>query len=221
MPKWRSKHAPFVATNAVVALFAILGGCGGIRKLDEAVMHEGPDLRLKLVRYRENLPPHFVGEIFRVQCASRNTADSPGHETQDPGWVALGRGAALGSKSAAEVIERERGNYIVGPDGVLVWTGNGVQVSFDACASFRAWYPTAVPRDLVIPVERPPYCAPVGTADCSGIDFMDARLPRYEAIQVTPAGEVSFVARSAAFRARNGIRVRSTDSGRTWSVEAR
>ena len=73
-------------------------------------MHESPDLRLKVVRYHENRPLHFVGEVFRVQCASRNTANSPGHDTQDPGWVALGRGAAIGSKSAAERASRlERG----------------------------------------------------------------------------------------------------------------
>lgn len=221
MPKRRSNRSLIAACWCLLATTPVLGGCGGIRKLDEAAMHEGADLRLKLVRYHENRPLHFVGEIFRVQCASRNTAGSPGHDTQDPGWVALGRGAALGSGSAAEVAERERSNYIVGSYGVLVWIGNGVQVSFDGCGSFRAWYPTSLPRDMIVPVERPDHCAPKGSADCSGIDFMDARRPQFEEIQATAHGEVSFVARSEAFRASNGLRVWSTDSGRTWSVASR
>lgn len=221
MPRGLSKGARIAAASFIIAASAVLGGCGGVRKLDEAAMHEGPDLRLKLVRYHENRPLHFVGEIFRVQCASRNTAGSPGHDTQDPGWVALGRGTALGSGSAAEIAERERSNYIVGSDGVLVWMGNGVQVSFDGCGSFRAWYPTSIPRDLIVAVERPDHCAPKGSADCSDIDFMDARRPQFAEIQATSHGEVSFVARSTAFRGGNALRVWSSDSGRTWSVAPR
>ena len=45
------------------------------------------DGRWKLVRYYENLPLHYTGEVFRVQCASVHTADSPAHRTQEAGWV--------------------------------------------------------------------------------------------------------------------------------------
>ncbi len=81
------------------------------RKLDEAIVYEGPQFELKVVRYYENLPFHFVGEVFSVQCGSARTAGSPGHRRQDPGWVTLAAGAAIGSKSAAELVERERASF--------------------------------------------------------------------------------------------------------------
>ena len=150
---------------AWLAIFIFLGctivaGCSP-RKLDEVVFYEGPQFKLKLVRYYENLPFHYTGKVFRVQCSSANTVDSPGHEKLDPGWVEIGSGGAIGSTSAKELVNRERTHYLIVDDRTLVTTGGwALKVSFDACGSFRFWDPTALPLELIDPVDKPATCAP-------------------------------------------------------------
>ncbi|HEY3326415.1 MAG TPA: hypothetical protein VGK14_04525 [Novimethylophilus sp.] len=188
-------------------------------RLDEAVFYDGPHFRLKLVRYYENYPLHYSGEVFRIQCSSARTAN-PGTEMQDPGWVMTGSGAAIGSKSAKEVAEREGHNYHVLGEDILAWTGNGVNVSFDACGGFQSWYPTALPADLIVPAEKPDYCAPKGKADCRHYDFLGDRAPSFEAIRANAQGTVSFLVRSKAFKGNRAMRVQSSDYGKTWTVTA-
>lgn len=204
--------------TVTLVLTSVLACSPTTRKLDEATIYEGPHFRLKLVRYFENLPFHYTGEVFRVQCASAHTANSPSHETQDAGWVTLGNGGAIGSKSAVELAERERRNYIVVDHQTLVWIGNGVNVSFDACGRFRGWYPTTLPEELIDPVAKPEYCAPRGTADCRHYDFLGDREPRFEELRVSPQGNISFVVRSKAFRNHKAMGIQSMDFGRTWKA---
>jgi hypothetical protein len=197
----------------------LLAACaGGTRKLDEVVFYQGPHFKLKLVRYYENLPLHYVGEVYRVQCASARTAHSPAHATQDSGWVTIGNGGAIGSTSAAELVEQVRPNYTVVDHSTLVWTGNGLEVSFDACGTFLSWYPTTLPAKMIDPVRKPEYCAPAGTADCRHYDFLGDRAPRFDSIEVRPAGRIGFVARSPSILPRGAVRIESSDSGRTWAV---
>jgi hypothetical protein len=204
-----------------LSLIAFLTSCGGgTRKLDEVVFYDGPEFKVKLVRYYENIPLHYVGEVYRVQCSSALTAQSPAHKTQDAGWVTIGNGGAIGSRSAAELVDQVRTAYHVIDERTLVWTGNGFEISYDACGQFRSWYPTTVPPAMIDSAERPEWCAPAGTADCRNFDFFGDRAPRFEQIQVRPTGQVTFVARSAAFRPTGAVRVESADSGRTWSVGA-
>ncbi len=206
---------------AVLALIAALlpAACWSrTRKLDETIFYEGPQFKLKLVRYHENLPLHYTGEVFRVQCASAGTAHSPPHDTQDAGWVTLGNGSAIGSASAVQVAERERANYRIIDEQTLAWLGTGVTVSFDACGEFRGWYPTMLPADMIDPVEKPEYCAPRGTADCRHYDFLGDRAPTFERLDVRADGRITFVARSRSIRPAGAVRVESPDSGRTWTV---
>jgi hypothetical protein len=204
---------------SVALALAFLCACSpSTRKLDEAVMYEGPQFRLKLVRYFEDLPLHYTGEVFRVHCSSPKTMNSPAHKTQDAGWVSLGNGSAIGSKSAAELAERERRNYLVVDDHILVWIGNGVNVTFDACGSFRSWYPTSLPEDLIVPAEKPDYCKPRGNVDCRHYDFLGDREARFEELRVTSQGSISFIVRSKAIRNGASIPVQSPDFGKTWQT---
>lgn len=134
--------------------------------------------------------------------------------------MTLGGGAAIGSRSAEEVAERERSNYRVLGEDILVWTGNGFNVSFDACGRFRSWHPTALPAELIVPVEKPDYCAPQGKADCRHYDFLGERAPSFDAIHADERGRVSFRVRSKAFRDNRAVRVQSIDYGRTWAIGA-
>ena len=203
-------------------LVALVASCGGgTRKLDEAVFYDGPQFSLKLTRYYENIPLHYVGEVFRVHCASPETRHSPAHATQDSGWVTIGNGGAIGSRSAAELVEPVRTAYRVIDERTLVWTGNGFNVSFDACGQFRSWYPANLPAELIDPVVKPEWCAPAGTADCRNYDFFGDRHPKFEQIEVQPDGKVSFVVRTPAIRPGGVLRVESADSGRTWAVSSK
>jgi hypothetical protein len=205
---------------AVLGLAWLLACGASTRKLDEASLYEGPQFKLKVARYYQNLPFHFVGEVFSVQCGSAGTAGSPGHTTQDPGWVTLAAGAALGSRSAAELVERERAHFRGVDDATLVWIGSGLQVSFDACGEIRSWYPWELPSELIDPAEKPPYCKPTGNVDCRKDDFEGDRAARFDEIRVAPAeGTLSFVARSSALKNARGVRVTSADRGRTWKAE--
>ncbi len=205
----------------VLVAWNFISSCGSsTSKLDEAIFYKGSNFQLKLVRYDASLPLHYVGEVFRVLCSSANTKNSPGHKTQDAGWVTLGNGGAIGSKSADELLEPEQHNYIVIDENTLVWTGIGLHVSFDACGKFRGWYPASLSDELFTKVEKPSRCKPKGGADCRHYDFKDDRVPHFENIQVKTGGQVSFKVRSKAFSNEKGLHVESTDFGSTWIVKS-
>ena len=214
----RCRRLTVATVLSSLALLTSAGACKpSTKKLDEAPMYSGPFFTLKAVRYYEKYPMHYNGEVFRIACASPNTRSSPAHKTQDSGWVTLGNGGAIGTKSAKEVAAHERANYIIVNDTTLAWTGTGLNVSFDGCGNRRYWHPTMLSREEIDTVPKPEYCAPVGTADCRHYDFLGERQPRYTDISVAPSGTLEFTATSPAFRARR-IRVRSTDAGATWQT---
>ncbi|MBS3964114.1 MAG: hypothetical protein KGZ80_06410 [Methylomonas sp.] len=213
----KMRFAKLIRTAAIAVAGSLVTACDVSKeRLDEAVFYDGPRFRLKLVRYYENYPLHFSGEVFRIQCTSDRTGNA-GTAMQDPGWVMVGQGAAIGSKSAQEVVERERRNYHVLGDEILAWTGNGLNVSFDACGQFRFWYPANLPADLIVPADKPDICAPKGKVDCRNYDFQGDRAPKFEAIWADAQGTVSFLVRSNAFRDNQAVRLRSNDYGKTWT----
>jgi hypothetical protein len=195
-------------------------GClPGKTRLDEHVFHDESGLRLKVVRYHENLPLHYTGEIFVVQCQSENTVAFESHATQDAGWRMLGRGGAIGTQKAEEVVPDLEDRYRVMDDRILVWLGTVFKVSFDGCGRFATWDPTALPETMIDPVEKPDYCAPKGTGDCRHYDFLGDRAPVFGPIHVDPEGRVAFDVRSPSFRDVGSLHVTSTDFGRTWSID--
>ena len=209
------------ATGLVAGGIALaLASCRvGMQRLDEAVFHEGPGYRLKVVRHYENLPLHYTGETYSVQCASPATRDFEPQPTQDAGWRMLERGGAIGSKRASDLIPRFNGRYLSIDESRLVWLDRLFHVTFDACGHFSSWDPTSVPMDWIDPSEKPDYCAPKGTADCRTMDFDGDRTPRYEDIHVEANGRIRFVARTPAFRNAEALQVASDDFGSTWKVE--
>lgn len=199
-----------------MALLSVAACKPSTKRLDESALHDGPVFRLKVVRYYEKYPMHYNGEVFRVMCASPNTASSPAHKTQDAGWVTVVSGGAIGRGNAAAIAAEERKNYIVLNDTTLAWTGTGFNVSFDACGRFRSWHPTMLPIEQIDTVQKPEWCAPKGTADCRHYDFLGERAPRYSDIRVDPSGIVEFTATSPAFRDGGVVRLRSADAGKSW-----
>ena len=190
-----------------------------LSRLDEEIFYKGPAFSLKLVRYYENLPLHYTGEIFVISCSSPATATSPAHQTQDRGWVQVGRGGAIGSRTAHDMVLREQPHYLVINDQVLAVPGTVLRVSFDACRSFAQWDPITLPADLITPVEKPDSCKPKGLGDCRYYDFQDDRIPRYDAITSNSAGMLTFTVQAKAFKDGRRLKVTTLDYGRTWSIQ--
>jgi hypothetical protein len=200
-------------------LSALLACSAGVRRLDEEVLHPGPGYRLKVVRYYENLPFHYSGEIYSVQCESAATRGFEAHATQDAGWRMLERGGAMGTTRASDLIPRFEGRFLALDESTLVWLDRLFHVTFDACGHFASWDPTSLPADRIDPVEKPDYCAPRGQADCRTMDFEGDRTPRYEQVHVASDGRIRFIARTPAFRNAEALEVASDDFGRTWKVD--
>jgi hypothetical protein len=210
----------FSIISSVLIIGVLISSCSSTKKLDEVVFHEGPKFKLKLVRYYENIPLHYTGEVFRVLCSSEKTKNSPALKTQDAGWVTVGNGGAIGSKSAEELVARERDKYRIIDDQTLVRLGTGFNISFNSCGQFRAWYPTSLSEELYTQLDKPAHCKPKGGGDCRHYDFLGDRAPQFEGIQVKANGKVSFTVQSKAFKNDSGLHVESTDFGKTWMVKS-
>ena len=75
----------------ILMLCTLIAACGNPnQRLDEYVFHDGPQFKLKVVRYYRNIPFNYLGEHAAVMCRSENTAEFPAHDQQDAGRRMLG-----------------------------------------------------------------------------------------------------------------------------------
>lgn len=195
------------------------------RKLDEVVFLDTPELTLKLVRYYEFLLFSYDGEIYVMQCSSPNTRELPASDISEAGWRVIGRGVALGSKSAAEVVDKVRQRYTVTADGIVYWSYVPLDISLDGCRTIISWSPVTLPTEMIVPAALPDHCK----QDKAVCDRMygpmwsfqaEGRLPRYFDVRATPSGDISFRMQSAAVKGGGILFVSSHDAGKTWDVKA-
>ncbi|MEJ2090005.1 MAG: hypothetical protein P8Y69_16340 [Gammaproteobacteria bacterium] len=111
--------------SALLLIGLVSSGCGGPKRLDEAVVYDTDALTLKVVRYYESLFLHYDGEIFVVMCRDPSTGAMPAMNTQDAGWRMLRRGGAIGTTSAADLLPSVRESYVLTPSGGLIDRGGG------------------------------------------------------------------------------------------------
>jgi len=205
---------------SIVLLCVLLAACGNPnQRLDEYVFYDGPQFRLKVVRFYRNIPFDQLGEHAVVMCQSENTADFPAQDPQDAGWRVLGSADVQGSHNASEAALGMKDDYDVFDDHTLIGKMQAFNISFDACGHFINWDPTRLPQAMINPLEKPDSCAPNGPADCRYYDFEGDRAPRYEKIRVAGKGEVSFTASSPAFKDVELLRVQTRNNGTVWQVE--
>ena len=210
----------FACPVCIMTFCALLMACGNPnQRLDEHVFYDGPQFRLKVVRYYRNIPFNQLGEHAVVMCQSENTREFPAHEQQDAGWRMLGARDAQGSKDATEAALRVKDDYEVLDDYTLTGKMNVFNISFDACGHFINWDPGRLPQAMINPVEKPDSCAPNGPADCRYYDFEGDRAPRYEQIRAAGKGQVSFTASSATFKGVELLRVHTRNNGAVWHVD--
>lgn len=186
-----AKPARGLRSLLAVASLVVSAGCNDGARLDAAPLHQGPRFELRVVRYYENLPLSYTGEVYRVQCRSDQTAALPAARMHEPGWATVTNGGAIDTTSAAQLAESLRRQFLVLSDDVVIWMNETFAiVTFDACGSFAAWRPSPE----------------VATS------FRDVRLEG--------PGVLSFVAAPAAPTDGKPLRVRTEDAGATWLVAA-
>jgi len=110
-------------------------------------------------------------------------------------------------------------DYIIVSDQIFVKKGGGISVSFDACGTITGWYPTLLPLQLIDQIEKPDWCAPKGGGDCRHYDFEGDRQVRIDDIKTDNLGNISFLARSKAFKDSATLRIASSDYGKAWQHE--
>ncbi len=212
---------PIRLAAVLVVAFCVVACGPSIRRLDEAVIHEGPAFTLKVVRYYENLPLSYSGEIGSLQCSSESTRTAPAGRTNDAGWIEVGYVPALRSPDVHAIVNAARRQFFIVDNEVLVLTGPVLRISTDGCGKFLRWDPRTLPKTMIDRVEMPAHCAPKGPVDCSrdDYDFVGDREPVYADVHVGTAGGVSFLVRSRSFKPEGVLRVYSSDFGKTWRVE--
>jgi len=204
----------------IITLCILLVACGNPnQRLDEYVFYDGPQFRLKVVRYYRNIPFNQLGEHAVVMCQSENTTKFPAYEQQDAGWRTLGAGGGQGSEDAREAAFMVKDDYEVFDDHTLIAKTTVFNISFDACGHFINWDPGRLPQAMINPVEKPDSCAPNGPADCRHYDFAADRAPQYEQISIAAKGRVGFTARSKTFKDVESLRVQTRNNGDVWHVE--
>ena len=189
------------------------------QRLDEYVFYDGPQFRLKVVRYYRNIPFNYLGEHGVVMCQSDNTGDYSGNDRQDAGWRMLGEVDARGSRHARDVAPGLQDDYLVFDEHTLIAKKNVLNISFDACGHFINWDPTRLPQDMIAAVQRPDSCAPDGPLDCRYYDFEGERKPQYDQISAAGTGQLSFRVRTPAFRGRQSLHVQTRNKGALWHVD--
>jgi len=204
----------------VMLLLGLLLACGEPnQRLDEYVFYAGPQFRLKVVRYYRNIPFNYLGEHAVVMCQSERTGGFSGNDAADAGWRMLGEAPAGGGRDAREVALGIGDDYQILDDHTLVGKTNVFNISFDACGHFISWDPTRLPQAMIDAVRKPDSCAPDGPLDCRYSDFEGDRKPLYEQISVAGEGQVSFSARTAAFRGVRSLHVQTRNNGALWHVD--
>jgi hypothetical protein len=198
----------------------VLAACGDPnQRLDEALFYDGPQFKLKVVRFYRNIPFNYLGEHAVVMCRSESTGDYEGQGGQDVGWRVLGEADARGSKDAGEVARSLQDDYLVFDEQTLIAGINAFNISFDACGHFIGWDPARLPPAAIAAVQKPDGCAPEGPLDCRYVDFEGDRKPRYDRLSVAGTGQVAFRVRSAAFRGVQSLHVHTRNNGAVWHVE--
>ena len=207
---------PFYA----IVLSALLLACGEPnQRLDEYVFYDGPQFRLKVVRYYRNIPFNYLGEYAVVMCQSENTRHHATHEALDAGWRMLGEANTQGNRDAREVALSSMVDYQVFDDHTLIGKKHAFNISFDACGHFISWDPTRLPQSMIDAVPKPDSCAPQGPLDCRYYDFESDRKPHYEQISVAGEGQVNFTVRTPTFKGVEALRVRTRNNGALWHVD--
>ena len=211
----------------VVSIIALVGtllaSCSSsTKKLDETIFFDGSGFKLKLVRYYEDYPWHFSGEISVIHCATDQTRSIRTYSrTQENGWSEVERIRALGSKSSAEVLNlAQLEPRVIDEKTLMIIGANRFLATFDGCRTFINWH--AWREELLNQQSKPEYCQHDTTKLCPGVTpFEGDRQLQFSNLRFDPrSGSISFLVKSKAFKDGGSFAVSSKDRGKTWTTKA-
>jgi hypothetical protein len=239
-----------LVTACVFLIVALIGhrACSS-RVLDEMIFYEGSGLKLKVVTVYENVPLHFTGNTFRIQCQSDKTKAFVATQYSEKGWqhylpIYVGfENLGYTSESEMSVDELARvareGYRVTDHETLIVQTGNGLFITWNGCLSFRDWNFNELPRDLLIEstpeyeecrkkteanLEWPHVQKRIETygsaeAACQIAKFQGAGRPTISQLEATSDGAASATISSSAFKKSADGQIRTLDFGKTWRFE--
>lgn len=207
-------------------------------KLNEVTFYKDESIELKVVRYLEVMLFHYNGPVFRIGCRSKNTQPQPWHKIQDRGWTQIYSHPGftnLGWDPSLNVLASSaKGAYQVTDVGTMIYQtpGLGIDVTWDACGSFRSWTVNKIPEEYVnsdgylaclndskIKEDRGALVAGWGEANCKSYRFYNENSPVFYDMEAKRSGYASFKVSSKAFLTTESYRVETHDYGKSWNIE--
>lgn len=203
-------------------------------KLDEATFYKDDFLELKVVRYLENMPFHYYGNVARVMARSSNTAHCYKRKYQDSGWRELGTPFGddpLGPNPSLELlVEAARNTLKVTDQGTMIYGKNGVVVTWDGCGTMRYWGANNIKGSDFVSTDKYEKCLEEslikekngalskgwGKLNCWSRNFHGENSFHTWDLYAKKDGYASFKVKSNAFKDSIILLVETHDFGKTW-----
>lgn len=208
-------------------------------KLNEATFYKDKNIELKVVRYLEVIPVHYIGPVFRVGCKSKNTKSKPKawEKIKDYGWSQISthtRMRGLGWDPNLNVLtQKAKAGYHVTDMDTIIYNSHdiGIKVTWDACGTFASWNANKIPEEYVNP-EKYKSCLKDkkikedrgalrkgwGKANCKSFRFFKENRVLFYNMLAKKAGYASFDISSKAFLLAKTYRVITNNYGETWEL---
>lgn len=206
-------------------------------KLDEKKIFKKNGIELKVSTYFENLPFHFNGNIYRIECKSRHTKykSIPTHS----GFLKLGY--TSDSDFDIDVLAKvaREGYHVTDQEVMIVSSDKSIFITWNGCLSFSTWsLENIVSEDLVESTPQYKECLlqtkknmnwphirsrvnKLGSIEksCQSQKFSGNNLPVFSNFQAASNGTASVLIQSGAFKNSRSIIVKIRDFGKNWTIK--
>lgn len=231
------KHGKKIIGGIVIlSLVAFLYRSCIPHKLNEATFYKDESIELKVVRYLKVMPFHYHGPVFQIGCRSKNTQPKAWHKIQDRGWTQIHSHpglANLGWDPDLNVLaSTAKGGYHVTDKDTMIFQthGAGIDVTWDACGSFKSWTVNKIPEEFVNPdgyltcvkdskikEDSGALVKGWGEVNCKSYRFYNDNKPTFFDLEARRSGHASFKVSSKAFLTTEFYSVETHNYGKSWN----
>lgn len=220
--------------------------CSCTYKIDEKIFYSGNGIQLKVATYYENLPLHFNGNVFRIQCRSAKTDNIIATKMNDATWTEYLPIASdffkLGYTSESKMDLNRisavamKKYHITDYETIITESNKAVAVSFNGCKSFQSWSLDTLPHSEMID-STPEFVECVNNTKksmswshvkasvekkgsieevCKLSKLEGIHLPFFSEFIASRDGKAHFRIESSGFKSIKAIIVETSDFGKTW-----
>jgi hypothetical protein len=207
------------------------------RKLDEQTFYKDKNIELKVVRFLEVLPFHYVGPTVRIGCHSKNTQPEAWHKIQEHGWKEIHSHSGMvgGDADIKSLAKSAKAGYHITDVDTMIYQshGYGISVSWDACGSFSEWSASAMPEGIIDPQPYKTCLEELGDkkdkgyyiegfdaeGSCRAKRFYKIEGPSFSRLDAKSSGYASFTISSDAFITTKSYKIETHDYGKSWSLK--